>query len=213
MRKVLLLGLLVAFSGCFGLQGMFCNELAPSPYTRIFDGITFNGWEGNLDAFRIEDGAIVGGSITEGVPRNEFLATTQQYGDFALHLSFKLVGEGANAGIQLRSQRIPDDNEVIGYQADIGQKYWGSLYDESRRKKIIGQADWSVVEKLIIPNEWNTYHIVCNGPSVKLWLNGTLTVDYIEPDDSIPRTGIIALQIHGGPPSEVWYKNISIREL
>ena len=66
-----------------------------SPYTSIFDGETFAGWEGNLDSFRIEDGAIVGGSLDDRVPRNEFLATTQVYEDFELTVTFKLLGEDA----------------------------------------------------------------------------------------------------------------------
>jgi hypothetical protein len=179
----------------------------------IFDSQSFQGWEGNLDAFRIEDGAIVGGSLTEHVPRNEFLATTKRYSDFDLSISFKLLGEGANAGIQFRTERIPNHHEVIGYQADMGQQYWGSLYDESRRKKIIAQADFEAVSKIIKHNDWNTYQIRCEGPRVRMWLNGVQTVDYIEPDDSIPRDGIIALQIHSGPPTEAWYKDITIMEL
>ena len=31
--------------------------------TPLFDGKSFKGWDGNLDHFRIEDGAIVGGSL------------------------------------------------------------------------------------------------------------------------------------------------------
>ena len=42
--------------------------------------------------------------------------------------------------MQFRTKRIPKHHEVIGYQADIGQGYWGALYDESRRNKVLGQA-------------------------------------------------------------------------
>ncbi|MFP6582685.1 MAG: DUF1080 domain-containing protein [Candidatus Hydrogenedentota bacterium] len=179
----------------------------------LFDGKTFYGWEGDLDVFRIEDGAIVGGTLDERISRNEFLATTKSYGDFELHVSFKLLGENANAGIQFRTERIPNHHEVSGYQADMGQQFWGCLYDESRRNKVIGQADEEVVAKLVRHEDWNEYVIRCEGPRVRLWLNGTLTVDYMELDDSIPRTGIIALQIHGGQPSEAWYRDIRILEL
>ena len=55
--------------------------------------------------------------------------------------------------------------------------------------------------------------IRAEGPHIQLWLNGTQTVDYTEPDDTIPRTGRIAVQIHGGAPSECWYKDIVIEEL
>jgi hypothetical protein len=179
----------------------------------LFDGKTFAGLEGNLKSFRIEDGAIVGGTLQEKIPRNEFLATTKQYGDFELRLKFKVLGEGVNAGVQFRTKRIPDHHEVSGYQADIGQKYWGSLYDESRRKKIIAQADLEKVMKVVKPNDWNEYVIRAEGKRIQMWINGVQTVDYTEKDEGIDETGIIAVQIHGGPPSEAWYKEIEITEL
>ena len=74
----------------------------------LFDGKTFVGWEGNLEVFRIEKGAIVGGSLEQPVERNEFLCTKRAYDDFELRLKFKLIGKGANAGVQIRSRPIPD---------------------------------------------------------------------------------------------------------
>ena len=103
----------------------------------IFNGKTLDGWEGNLKIFRVQDGAIVGGSMNEKVVRNEFLCTTRPYGDFELRLKFKLLGQGANAGVQFCTKRIPNHHEVAGYQADMGDGWWGALYDESRRKKIL----------------------------------------------------------------------------
>src|SRR4051812_6201006 len=113
--------------------------LAAEP-TPLFDGKTLNGWEGDTKkTWRIEDGAIVGGSLDEVVPRNEFLCTTKTYGDFELKVRFKLLGDpkAANAGVQIRTKRIPNHHEVSGYQADAGQGYWGALYDESRRNKVL----------------------------------------------------------------------------
>lgn len=180
---------------------------------RLFDGKSLAGWEGNLKSFRIADGAIVGGSLSAPVPRNEFLCTEQAYGDFELRLKFKLLGKGANAGVQFRTRRIPNHHEVSGYQADMGDGWWGSLYDESRRRKILAKADAEAVAKVLKRDDWNEYVIRCQGPRIQLWLNGLETVDYTEPDDTIERSGIIGLQIHGGPPSEAWYKDISIKKL
>ena len=179
----------------------------------LFDGKTFNGWEGNLSAFRIEDGAIVGGSLKQKVERNEFLCTTKEYGDFELRVTFKLLGEGVNAGIQFRTKRIPNHHEVFGYQADMGEGYWGALYDESRRKKILAAPEKEAVAKIVKLNDWNEYVIRAEGKHIQQWLNGTKTVDYTETDDTVAATGVIALQIHGGPPSEAWYKNIAIKEI
>ena len=184
-----------------------------APAVSLFDGKTFAGWEGNLKAFRIEDGAIVGGSMKAKVPRNEFLCTKKSYGDFELRLQAKLKNGLGNAGIQIRTKRIPNHHEVSGYQADMGQKYWGCLYDESRRRKVLARPDAATLAKALKPAGWNDYVIRCEGSRIQLWLNGVQTVDYTEADDKIDRTGIIGLQIHGGGPSESWYKDITIREL
>src|SRR5262245_37465918 len=77
--------------------------------TLLFDGKTLAGWEGDTaNTWRVEDGAIVGGSLDRIVPRNEFLCTTKSFGDFELKVRFKLLGDRktANGGVQFRSKRI-----------------------------------------------------------------------------------------------------------
>lgn len=177
---------------------------------RLFDGKTFKGWEGNRKWFRIEDGAIVGGSLKRRIPRNEFLCTTREYADFELRVKVRLVDGKGNAGIQIRSQRIPNHHEMIGYQADVSKRLWGSLYDESRRRKVLAGPDRKTLAKALKPGEWNQYVIRCEGRRIRLWLNGQQTVDYTEKDAKIPQKGLIGLQIHGGAPSEVGYKDIEI---
>lgn len=179
----------------------------------IFDGKTFDGWEGNLDVFRIEDGAIVGGSLEKPLAHNEFLCCKQEYGDFELRLKFKITGEKVNAGVQIRSRRIPNHHEVIGYQADLGQGYTGALYDESRRKTMLAKPDADVLATAFHPGEWNEYRIRCQGKRIQLWINDVQTVDYTEPDEAIEQRGHICVQIHGGPPSEARYKDLELREL
>ncbi|MHC4179711.1 MAG: 3-keto-disaccharide hydrolase [Planctomycetota bacterium] len=186
-------------------------------FTPLFDGKTFNGWDGNLKVFRIDQRAIVGGSLKERIPRNEFLCTKKEFADFELRLKFKLLGKGANAGVQIRSRRAPKDSshpsEMIGYQADLGDGWWGCLYDESRRRKVLTGPPKKELGKNVKPNDWNQYVIRCQGRRIQLWINGRKTVDYTEPDKKIPQKGLIGLQIHGGPPSEAWYKDIKIRRL
>ena len=180
---------------------------------KLFDGKTLSGWEGNLKHFRVEEGAIVGGTLKEKIPRNEFLCTKAEYGDFELKLKFKVLGKGANAGIQIRSRRIPNHHEVRGYQADLGEGWWGALYDESRRNKILAKPDPKVIAKALKPDDWNEYRIRCEGKRIQLWINGSQTVDYTEADAGIEETGLIGLQIHGGPPSEAWYKDLELTPL
>ena len=144
-----------------------------------------------------------------------FCARPRTYGDFELKVKFKLLGdkEKANAGIQFRTKRIPNHHEVIGYQADMGQQYWGALYDESRRRKVLAKPDPKLLDTIVKHGDWNEYTIRCEGPRIRLWLNGTLTVDYTEEDDTIERSGVIALQVHGGGKTKVMYKDITIVEL
>jgi hypothetical protein len=184
-------------------------------YNALFDGKTLNGWEGDAkNTWRIERGTIAGGSLSRYVPRNEFLCTTRTYSDFELKVTFKLVGNRkyANAGIQFRTKRIPNHHEVIGYQADIGQHYWGALYDESRRDRILAGPSKGDIAKLAKHGDWNSYVISCRGPRVRLWLNGKLTVDYAEQDPNVERAGVICLQIHGGTKAKVYYKDIGIEQ-
>ena len=197
--------LLVALAG--GARG---DEL------KLFDGRSLAGWEGDTaTTWKVVDGAIVAGDVAATQPRNEFLATTGRYKDFDLRLKIRLAGtEGfVNSGIQFRSERIPNDHEVIGYQADFGAGFDGALYDESRRKKMLAKPAAEVVKTALRPGEWNDYRIRAEGPRIRLWLNGVQTVDYTEPEAGLPATGLIALQIHGNAVSEVRFKDIVIEEL
>jgi hypothetical protein len=211
MKSLVLILTTVLVSGC----AVFQTRAEKSKPVKIFDGKTFAGWEGDTNkTFRIEDGAIVGGSLQAVIPRNEFLCTTRPYTNFVLKLKFKLVGQGANAGVQIRTKRIPNHHEVSGYQADMGDPtWWGCLYDESRRNKVLAPSDMDQVNKVLKREDWNDYTIRCEGKRIVLAINGVQTVDYTEKDEKIEESGIIAVQIHGGPPSEAWYKDISVEEL
>jgi hypothetical protein len=132
-------------------------------------------------------------------------------------LEAKLVGEGKNAGIQFRSKRVPGGTEVSGYQADMGiawdRPVWGALYDESRRKKMLAEPDRELAKRIVKNDDWNKIRVLCQGDKIQIFLNGELTVDYTEADESIPRHGVIGLQIHSGPPTEAWYRNIRVQQL
>ena len=197
-----------------GLLGAAITQKAET--VTLFDGHSFKGWEGNTqDVWRIENQTIVGGSM-DGNPQNEFLATTRSFDHFRLTLEYKLVGsEGfVNGGVQFRSRRISDPaNEMTGYQADIGAGWSGSLYDESRRKTMLAEADKERLARIEKPGEWNHYEILAMGDQVKLFLNGSHMITYVEPDQSIEQKGLIALQIHGGCKAEISFRNIMIESL
>ncbi len=196
-----------------------CLMAAGGQALSLTDGKTFAGWEGDTEkTWRIEGGAFVGGSLQEKVPRNEFLRTKRSYTNFVLRVKFKLVGTAAggfiNGGVQLRSERAKNPpNEMVGYQCDMGDGWWGALYDESRRNKVLVKPDPKSVEKALKKGDWNEYLIRCEGKRIRSSINGVEMIDYTEPDDAIPQFGLIGLQIHGGGPSEASYKDITIEEL
>jgi hypothetical protein len=196
---------------------IFCLSLgaAQAADRTIFNGRSFRGWIGDTNVFHIREGAIVGGSMAQALPRNEFLCTRREYTNFILKVKFKLLGgPQANGGVQFRTKRHDKDNEVSGYQADMGDpSWWGCLYDESRRNKVLVQAPADDVKKVLKRDDWNQYEIRAQGKHIQIFLNGAKTVDYNEDDAAIPDHGIIAVQIHAGPPSEAWYKDITIMEL
>ena len=181
--------------------------------TALFDGKTLGGWDGDTSVFRVEKDSIIGGQLKDKIPHNFFLSSTEEYSDFELTLEFRLIGGGTNAGVQLRSKRIPDHHEMIGYQADLGQNYWGALYDESRRNKILAAPKKEELDKVLKRDDWNKYRILCEGRHIQLWINDFKTVDYTEADEAIEQKGLIALQIHGGPPGEAHYRNIRIQRI
>jgi hypothetical protein len=177
---------------------------------------TFTGWEGNRDIWRYKGGAFVGGTLDKKVPHNDFLCTEQQFTNFVLTLKFKLVGtEGfVNGGVQFRSQRVPNNFECTGYQADMGDpSWWGCLYDESRRDKVLAHSNMDEVNKVLKRQEWNDYKIRCEVKHIQLWINGLKTVDYTEANPHIHDYGIIGLQVHGGGKTEPCYKDIVIEPL
>lgn len=181
----------------------------------LFNGKDLEGWEGNSKVWRVEDGAITGGSM-EGNPRNEFLVTKKPWKNFILRLEYKLIGtEGfVNGGVQFHSQRVQDPaHEMRGYQADIGGGYSGCLNNELRKPQFLGVADKKVVAAAEKPGEWNQYEIRAEGPRFQLFINGVKTSEYTEKDPTIMREGFIGLQIHGDCKAVIAFRKISIEAL
>ena len=183
----------------------------------LFDGRTFTGWEGDTTSvWRIENKAIVGGSLDQTLPNNNFLCTKSSYANFVLKLKIMLTGKEGfiNSGIQFRSERMKEPAyEMTGYQADWGEGYWASLYDESRRNKTLMAPDAIQILQWIKKDDWNEYEIRAENNRIRLFINNHLTVDYYEEDGSIPQRGIIGLQIHGGGKAQVAIKDIFIEAL
>ncbi len=163
----------------------------------LFNGRDLTGWQGNTELWSVENGEVVGRS--QGLKKNEFLISDMAASNFKLTFEVKLVGNAGNSGVQFRS--TPEEHGVKGYQADIGEGWWGKLYEEEGRGLLWPKSGEEFVKK----DEWNKYEIVADGRQVKTFLNGQPCVDL----DDAPgaRRGIFALQLHSGGPTEVRFRN------
>ncbi len=186
--------------------------------TNLFDGRTLDGWEGDPKRWRVQDGTLTGGSLTEKIPHNYFLATKRSFQNFDLRLKLKLTGVPntgmINSGVQIRSLRVPGSTEMSGFQVDAGDGWWGKMYDESRRNKVIAEsADLAAVNAAVKPGEWNEYRIRTEGARIRSWINGVPALDYTESETGIAQDGNIAIQIHSGGMAQVQVKDVTIEEL
>ena len=168
----------------------------------FFNGRDLAGWQGDAKLWSVENGEIVG--KTAGLDRNEFLRSDLAAADFTLTLQVKLVKNQGNSGIQFRSAALPD-GEMKGDQADVGEGWWGKLYEENGRGLLWKESGEAHVKL----GEWNTYEVSAIGTKVTTKINGKLCVDL---DDSAgARRGIFALQLHSGGPTEVRFKEIRLQ--
>ncbi|MCZ6597091.1 MAG: DUF1080 domain-containing protein, partial [Planctomycetota bacterium] len=163
----------------------------------FFDGESLAGWTGALGLWSVEDGEIVG--KTDGLARNEFLRSDMELRDFRLTFEVRLTGDQGNSGVQFRSREL-EHGEVAGYQADIGPGWWGKLYEEHGRAVLWDQSG----ESHVVQGGWNTYEILAVGARVQTRINGHLCVDLHDPEGA--RSGIVALQIHSGGPTEIRFR-------
>jgi len=179
--------------------------------TDFFNGKNLEGWQG-LDKFwSVKDGAIVGSTQPNGINFNTFLCSKKSYGDFELSFKVRLKDGKGNSGVQVRSEVFdPKNLAVKGPQCDIGDVYWGSLYGE-HFGGMMKAADKMTVTSVLKKEDFNDYYIKCVGKHVTIKLNGKTTVDQEFP--TMPPSGIIAWQLHGGGPMEVTFKDIVFKEL
>jgi hypothetical protein len=206
---------------CLGLAAALALVLSAAGPTRcadegkseFFNGKDLDGWEGLTQYWSVKDGALVGSTYPDGGKFNTFLCSKKKYRDFGLHFQVKLTGKGwdGNSGVQIRSEIANADHFAVrGPQCDMGQQYWGSLYGELFGG-MMKQSPADVVRKVLKKDDFNDYSIKCVGKHVTIKLNGEATVD--EDFDKLPDEGIIAWQLHQGPPMEVVFKDIHFKEL
>ncbi|PCE64452.1 3-keto-disaccharide hydrolase [Sediminicola luteus] len=184
----------------------------------LFNGTDLSGWETvkteNIKFWKVVDGVITGGDGERKIPVNTYLVTKEKYADFEFRCLFRISGDHKtgliNSGIQYRSQI--EHGNIIGYQADIGKGYWGDIYDEHRRGKLVS-GSLEIASKLLKEEGWNSYIIRCEGNRHRLYINGVLTCEYEETNAAIPAAGVFGLQLHSGGKAKIEFKHVEITPL
>lgn len=211
-------------------------------FTPIFNGRDLTGWEGVRGYWFVEDGCLTG-TTTADKPLTKSTYIFWHGGkvaNFELHATYRFVTPFGNSGINFRSEELPGP-DVKGYQGDMetGKTYTGVLFDVKRpsaakdwKRQIMNQQGQKVViaedgsrevtmlapaaelQKLVKPNDWNEYVIIARGQELILKVNGAVFSHVIDRERGMGAAeGLIALQLHRGPPMKVQFKNISIKHL
>lgn len=180
-----------------------------STWADIFNGKNLDNWKNAHDKknWRVEGDTIVG-ETKGGLDYNDYLVTAGRYADFVLTCRVRLVPDSANSGIQFRSEVLPGD-ELAGYQADIGQGWWGGIYDEHGRG-LLHDGYQAGGRAAVQPGQWNDYVLYAVGDELRVEINGTVCTHL---KDGARDSGIIALQIHSGGPTEVRFRDLKVRKV
>lgn len=213
------------------------SDASDDGFEPIFDGATLAGWAGqDMSFWSVEDGAITGTIAPDHAPpMNQYLVW--QGGlveDFELKLDFRLTGSGTpdtNGGFQFRSRRLPD-GDVAGYQVDnnFGQPWKVRLYDEFGRHDLAREGERAAFgpdgTRTVEPlppeagasdfrlDEWHEYHLTADGPRLTLRVNGRLVAEAVDGDaDAFEPRGVLAMQLHTGPPMKAQFRNPRLKPL
>ncbi|MBM4092118.1 MAG: DUF1080 domain-containing protein [Planctomycetes bacterium] len=207
-----------------------CGGEGETGFQVMFNGKDLTGWEGAPGWWEVRDGLLVCESTPEKpCTRSHYLYWKGgEPADFDMKLAFRVSGE-ANSGVQFRSKRKPEW-DAWGYQADLDTAgvYTGCLYqhvrglvaergqevqiDQAGKKTIKSFGSSAELLKAVKPGQWNEYRVVAKGPRITLWINDVrmCEVEDHEKEFALPN-GIIALQMHQGPPMKVEFKDLRIR--
>jgi hypothetical protein len=170
--------------------------------------MSLQDWNADPQYWKLQHG-VLKGDYTGGNLHN-YAWTKKTYKDFELNAIVKLDGHEPNSGICIRIHPTNADN-VPGYQVDMGEGYWGSLWEE-RRQGMVQAYPPNVAAKLVKNKSWNHYYIIIKGHHIEAWLNGVKTIDIVHNEGF--DDGAIGLQLcHGDKHTILDVAALYVREL
>jgi hypothetical protein len=181
---------------------------------KLFNGKDLAGWEGYKEYWSVHNGVIVGKN-TEPVPVSTYLLTKRKFSDFRLRATVKLVKSKMHSGIALWGKVLPEGGQFtkkMGKYTYAGHLvmfpfHW-SMYDLFGREGRLG-VDGRPAQKVGKDDDWNDLIIVAQGNRVRVVVNGTLVVDWRDPEPQRILKGPIGLQLHQNTvPQEVHFKDL-----
>ncbi len=181
------------------------------------DFLKADNWQGLEQYWKLDAAKKSITGRTEKDPKfNTFFCSVKQYGDFELSFKVRIVKGVGNSGVQIRSALVDKEKFVVaGPQCDMGQQYWGSLYGE-KVGGMMQASNAAMVKKSVKPGDWNDYSIVASGDHVTIKVNGDTMVDSdfktLPNKKPMAKSGIIALQLHAGPPMTVEFTEIAFKK-
>lgn len=227
---------LILLTGCQATPHKVAKEREGAE--SLFNGRDLAGWAGIPGHWTVEDGAITG--VTTAIAplkNNTFLVWTNGTVD-NFELRFKYRVFNGNSGVQYRSQVLDAEKAIVGgYQADLeaGPTYSGILYEErgrgilalrGQRTRIVDDGGKTKVEvvgevakgpelqQYIRKEDWNEYLIIADGSHLMHFINGKLMVDVVDTQAAkAAKSGVLAFQIHTGPPMKVQFKDVFLKKL
>lgn len=153
-------------------------------FVSIFNGRDLSGWEGEQGFWTVEDGAITG-----------------------YQADFDAANQWTGCLYDCNSHRA-DPDRVIAPQ---GQKVTIDA-DGNRTGSTI--ADPAELLEHVKKDDWNEYHVIARGPLITLKINGHIMSQVIDHEKGkAARSGILAIQLHGGEPMKVQVKNLRLKRL
>jgi hypothetical protein len=173
---------------------------------------------------------------------NTFLIYKDEVKDFELRFSFRISNGNSGCQYRSKRVESKDNNWVVsGYQAEIENtpgkvgflyhekgpnrgypdkaKYLGKVGDKveidaAGKSNVVGTlGNQSAIGAVYKSGDWNDYIIIAKGNHLQHYINGVQTVDVIDNDEKNRlMSGVLALQLHAGPPMKVEFKDLRMKQ-